>query len=375
MVGIALAFAVLGLHGSATEVGIVLAVRMLPTVATLLVGGVVADRVSRRAVMVAADVSRVLTQGAMAALLITGAAEIWMLALLAGATGAATGFFNPASVGLLPAIVPPERLQEANGVRATAMSGGEIAGPAIAGVLIAAVGAGWALAFDAATFAVSAAFLARLRPPARTPRAATTFIADLRAGWGVFRSITWVWTFVVAAAFGNLLWGAWSTLGPVVADRELGGAAAWGTVLAAMGVGALLGSVGAIRARPHRPLVFANLAYALFAFPLAFLALEAPVALLAVGALFGGAAMMLGNTVWESTLQRHIPTDSLSRVSAYDWFGSLAFNPLGLAIWGPIAVLIGISASLWVVTALMVATSAALLAVPAIRALREPQPA
>jgi MFS family permease len=194
MVGIALAFAVLGLHGSATEVGIVLAFRMLPTVATLLVGGVVADRASRRAVMVAADVSRLLTQGAMAVLLITGEAEIWMLALLAGATGAATGFFNPASVGLLPAIVPPERLQEANGVRATAMSGGEIAGPAVAGVLIAAVGPGWALAVDAATFAVSAVFLAGLRPPARLPRAAaTSFLADLRAGWGVFRSITWVW--------------------------------------------------------------------------------------------------------------------------------------------------------------------------------------
>jgi hypothetical protein len=183
-----------------------------------------------------------------------------------------------------------------------------------------------------------------------------------------------VWTFVVAAAFGNLLWGAWSTLGPVVADRELGGAAAWGTVLAAMGVGALLGSVAAIRARPQRPLVFANLAYALFAIPLACLALEAPVPLLAFGAFCGGAAMMLGNTVWESTLQRHIPADSLSRVSAYDWFGSFAFNPIGLAIWGPVAVLIGISASLWVVTVLMCATSAALLSVPAIRALREPQP-
>ena len=133
MVPIALAFAVLELGGSASEVGIVLAARSLPLVATLLVGGVVADRVSRRAVMVVADVVRVGTQGAIAALLIAGAAEIWMLAVLSGASGAAAGFFSPASTGLLPAVVPPERLQEANGVRATALSGGEIAGPAHGG--------------------------------------------------------------------------------------------------------------------------------------------------------------------------------------------------------------------------------------------------
>ena len=201
-------------------------------VATLLIGGVVADRMSRRAVMVVADLVRLVTQGAIAVLLIAGAAEIWMLAVLSGATGAAAGFFNPASTGLLPAIVPAERLQEANGVRATALSGGEIVGPAIAGVLIAAVGPGWAMAIDAATFAVSAVLLWPLRLPARVPRAAGSFLADLREGWGVFRSLTWVWTFVLAAAIGNMIWGAWSTLGPVVAERSLGGAAAWGSVLA-----------------------------------------------------------------------------------------------------------------------------------------------
>jgi MFS family permease len=122
MVGIALAFAVLELGGSATEVGVVLAARIAPMVATLLIGGVVADRLSRRALMVAADIARLVTQGAIAALLLAGTAEIWMLAVLSGLTGAATGFFNPASTGLMPAIVPSERLQEANGIRATALS-------------------------------------------------------------------------------------------------------------------------------------------------------------------------------------------------------------------------------------------------------------
>ena len=370
MVVVALAFAVLELGGSATDVGLVLACRTLPTVAVLLVGGVVADRLSPRTVMVAADLWRLLSQGLMAALLIAGAAEIWSVALLAGLTGLGTGFFNPASTGVLPAIVAPERLQQANGLRATALSAGEIVGPALAGVLVAAAGAGWALAVDAATFAVSAAFLARLRLPARTARDRAPFVADLREGWIEFRSRTWVWSFVIGAGFANLLWGAWNTLGPVVAERELGGAAAWGTVLAAMGVGALAGGLLAVRARPQRPLLLVVSTLSLVALPLGGLAAGVPVAVLAAVALFDGAGMMLGNSVWESTLQRHIPPESLSRVAAYDWFGSLAFQPLGLLLWGPVAAAIGLAPALWTASALCLALVLVLLSVPDVRRLR-----
>jgi MFS family permease len=163
--------------------------------------------------------------------------------------------------------------------------------------------------------------------------------------------------------------GAWSALGPVVADRDLGGAAAWGTVLAAMGVGALIGSLLATQIKPRRPLVFVALTDGLFALPLAFLAAAPPVPLLACGALLSGAGLMLGMSVWKSTLQRHIPGESLSRVSSYDWFGSLAFSPLGLAIWGPVAAAIGISVSLWLAFGLSVASVLALLTVPDIRRL------
>jgi MFS family permease len=369
IVAVALAFAVLELGGSASEVGIVLAARMLPMVGCLLVGGVAADRLSRRTVMVAADLVRVVSQGALAATVITGAGGVWTVALLAGVTGAATGFFNPASTGLLPAVVPAAELQQANGLRATAMSAGEIVGPAIAGGLVASAGAGWALAIDAATFAVSAALLVRLRPPPAAQRSPTTFLADLRDGWGAFRSRTWVWSFVAFAAVGNMLWGSWSVLGPVVAARDLGGAAAWGGVLAAMGVGALLGGLAAIRTEPRRPLVVATCAFGLCAVPVALLAAAASTALVALGALVGGAGLFLGNSVWESALQRNVPAESLSRVSAYDWFGSLAFQPVGLAIWGPVAALVGVQSALWIAAIPMVATSAILVAIPDVRRL------
>jgi MFS family permease len=370
MVAVALAFAVLEVGGSASEVGLVLACKVLPLAGIVLIGGVVGDRTSRRSVMIAADLARVASQGATATLLIAGVAEVWTLALFAGLTGVATGFFSPASTGLLPEVVPPEELQPANALRATAVSTGEIVGPLLAGVLVAAAGAGWAMAVDAATFAVSALCLWRLRVPGRVAQARASFLADLRDGWSAFRSRRWVWTFVVYFAVVNMLWGAWSALGPVVADRELGGAAAWGAVLGSVGIGALFGSLLATRARPRRPLVLVALTEAVFALPLAFLAAGAPTALLACGAFLSGAGMMLGMSVWESTLQRLIPAESLSRVVSYDWFGSFLFYPIGLAAWGPVAGLIGISTSLWIAFGLFIASIAAQLAVPDTRRLR-----
>jgi MFS family permease len=369
MVAVALAFAVLQIGGSPSEIGLVLAARVLPSAATALAGGVLADRTSRRTVMVGADLVRVASQGTMAALLVTGSAEVWTLALLAGIGGAASGFFGPASLGLLPEVVPPEQLQPANALRSSGASAGEILGPLIAGLLVAAAGAGWAIAADATTFALSAACLLRLRLARSVPARTGSFLRDLREGWAVFSSRTWVWTFVTYFAVANLFWGAWSSLGPVVADQELGGAAAWGTILAVMGVGALLGSLIATRARPSRPLLTVALGEALLALPLAFLAMTSALAVIAFGALLSGVGLMLGMSVWESTLQRHIPAEALSRVSSFDWFASFAFYPLGLAIWGPVSAAIGIHTSLWLAFALFIASLLALIAVPDVRGL------
>lgn len=369
MVAVALAFAVLGIGGSASEVGLVLAAKVLPSAATALVGGVLADRVSRRTVMVGADLVRVASQGTMAVLLIAGSAAVWKLALLAGVGGAASGFFGPASIGLLPEVVSPEELQPANALRSSGASAGEILGPLLAGLLVAAAGAGWAIAADAATFALSAACLLGLRLARTVPVRPASFLVDLREGWSVFASRTWVWSFVVYFAIANVFWGASSALGPVVADRELGGAAAWGAILAAMGVGALLGSLIATQVRPARPLLMVALGEGLLALPLAFLAATSVVAVIAFGALLSGIGLMVGMSVWESTLQRHIPGEALSRVSSYDWFGSAAFYPFGLAIWGPISAAIGIHTSLWLAFALFMASLLALLAVPDVRRL------
>jgi MFS family permease len=375
MVAVALAFAVLEVGGSPSQVGLVLAAATVPLVASVLVGGVVADRLSRRTVMVAADLLRVATQGAMAAVLIAGVAEVWMLAAFAAVTGIGTGLFNPASTGLLPELVSPAHLQPANALRSSAVSAGEILGPIMAGVLVATAGAGVAIAVDAATFAASAACLAALRLPARTEMSpAGSFLAELREGWTAFRTRRWVWTFAVYFAMANAMWAAWSALGPIVADRELGGADAWGFVLGSIGVGALAGSAIATAVDPRRPLIVVALTEGLFALPLGFLAGGAGVALLSLAAFLSGAGMMIGTSIYESTLQRHIRDAELSRVSSYEWFGSYAFYPLGLALWGPLGELIGVSTALWLAFGLFGALAATLLAIPDTRRLERIAP-
>jgi MFS family permease len=369
MVNVALAFAVLDLTGSASALGLVLAARMLPLVGFLLAGGVMADRLPRRTVMIAADLVRVASQGAIAALLIAGVAQVWQLAALSAVTGSATAFFNPASTGLMPAVVSPARLQQANALRGLAMAAGQIAGPALAGVLVAGAGAGWALAVDAATFAVSVAFLVRLHVPAMARLVVRSPLADLRDGWDTFRSISWLWTFVAAATIGNFVSAASGVLGPLVAKESLGGATAWALIVSALGVGSLAGGVLALHVQPRRPMLMATLPLYLFAAPLAMLALELPAVYIAAVSLLSGAGLMISNTIWETTLQRHVPAESLSRVSSYDWFGSLAFQPIGFAIWGPVAELNGVSATLWVAFAVQIATTTVLLLVPSIRRL------
>ncbi len=376
MLMVALAFAVLDLTGSVSDLGFVLAAYRAPTVVAVLAGGVVADRVPRRAVMVAADLVRCGALAVSALLLIAGDARLWELLVLLALVGAAAGFFYPASTGLLPLTVAPDLLQQANGLRAVSQASGAIIGPAIAGVLVAAAGPGWAIVVDAASFAVSAGSLALLRLPVHVPPARQRFLRDLSDGWLAVRSRTWVWASVlVAGAFGNLFTPAFVVLGPTLARQHLGGASAWAAILSVQGAGSVFGGLLALRRRPRRPLLWSSLAWSLLVAPNVLLAFVAPLAAIAAGAFVGGCGLAIGNTLWETTLQRHIPAEALSRVSAYDWFGSLAFNPIGYAVMGPLAVAIGTRTTLLIAATWFLTSSIALAALPSIRDLREDQPA
>jgi MFS family permease len=372
MVAVALAFAVLDLTGSVADLGFVLAARNVPLVAFLLIGGVVADRLPRRTVMVGADLLRCGSQAVLAALLISGRAELWQLVLLQAVHGTGTAFFNPASIAVIPETVAPELLREANALRGIAFAVGDLAGPAAAGVLVTTVGSGWTIAADAATFALSAAVLAGVRAAPREAPESRSVVGDLAVGWREFRSRTWLLAIVAAAALTNaFVLSPLFVLGAAVAKESLGGAGAWAAIEASFGFGSIAGGVLALHLRPARPLVVAMGSIALFGLPAALLAVPAATVPICAGAVAAGAALTVLNALWATTLQEQIPAAVLSRVTAFDYFGVLALRPVGLAVTGAVAAhLLGIEATLWLVSFLAVASAAAALAVPDVRRMR-----
>ena len=364
---VALAFAVLSI-GTASDLGYVFAARSVPLVAFLLVGGVFADRLPRRVVMLTADVVRFGTQGATALLILTHSAHVWELAVLQALAGTASAFFNPASTGLTPMTVSAERLQQANALRGLSMSSAGLVGLGLGGAVVTLAGPGWALAVDATSYAVSAWFLAQLRLPAHIALPPQSFLADLHDGWREFVARTWVWLIVVGASLGNMFNSMFGVLGAVVSKEHLGGALAWTVILLGLSVGSLAGGLISLRVHFRRPL-YAGAALTVFlSVPTALLALHAPAVVIACGTLAAGCGNMVFNSLWETALQKHVPTAALSRVSAYDWFGSLAFQPLGLAIAGPLAAGLGTSTTLWVASVGSFATAAVLVASPSVRA-------
>ena len=376
MVGVALSFAVLDLTGSVSDLGFVLAAQTVPLVVFLLIGGTVADRLPRRAVMLVSDSARCVTQGTLAALLLSGHAQLWHLLALQFLGGTATAFFLPAVTGLTTQVVAPDRLQEANALRSLASSGGSIAGPAIAGVLVATVGPGWALACDAASFAVSAIFLGRLRLRPHDVISQTSLVRDLIEGWNEFRSRTWLVLANVHAAIANVaMLAPFYVIGPAVAKRSLGGAGAWASIASCFGIGLVAGGLVSLSLRPRRPMLV-GLGATLSNVPaLVLLAVRAPAVAVAVCAIPAGATLTFLNTVWETTLQQLIPARLLSRVVAYDWFAALVFQPIGYTAAGLVAAhLLGLSGTLWLGAAIGAASTAVIVSLPSIRTLEAEPP-
>jgi MFS family permease len=368
---IALAFAVLELGGSATDVGLVVAAGTAPMVVFLLVGGIWADRLPRHHVMVAADTLSGAVQALTAALILTGAAEVWHLVALQLVRGTATAFFFPASQGIVPQVVSAARLQEGNALLRLSRNATQIGGTALAGILVAALGPGWAIALDAGTYFAGSAFLLALRLPRDLHLPERHFLRELREGWTEFRSRTWLWAIVVQFAFVNACSvGAWAVLGPVVADRSLGGAPAWGAILAAQSAGFVCGGLVTLRYRPARPLLVATLAIFPMVPPLLLLAPPAPAVVVAAAAFVAGLSLELFGVFWDTVMQEQIQPEALSRVYSYDMLGSVVFIPVGAAIAGPIADQIGLAETLVGAAMIVVVATAAVLFVDDVRTLR-----
>ncbi len=366
---IAVAFAVLDLHGGAAEIGYAFAAWTLAQVSTLLFAGVLADRLPRRRVMIASDIASFCIRTAMGAILVTGHAHIWELIVLQACGGAAVAFYSPASTGLVPQTVPQELLHQANAYMSIARYLAFPVGAATGGTIVALVGPGWALLFDAATYATSALLLMRLRLAHEVRMAAAGFLRELREGWQAFTEQTWVWLLTLWVSLYFLVtYAPFFVLGPFVADRSLGGAGAWAAVVTGEGVGSLLGGLIALRFAPRRQtMLVIGWLFSLSAVQCVLLALRVPVVALAPAAALAGFAFSYGTVIWDTTLQRVIAPEKLSRVSAYNWMAAMAFLPLGYAIAGPVAMAIGVRTSLLIGSAWIVASTYAVTRVRSVR--------
>jgi MFS family permease len=369
LVPVALAFAVLELTGSVTDLGLVIAAQTTPLILLVLFGGVWADRLPRRLVMLTSDSVRAVAQAISAILLLTGNAHIWQLMVLQALYGAAEAFFGPASTAVVADTVGTEQLQPANALIGLADNAASIAGPALAGVIVASASPGWGLAFDSVTFGVSGAFLLalKIKPTAAQPRRST--LTELREGWRAFSSRRWLWASVLFfTLYIALVYAPWQVLGPAVAREHLGGAAAWAAISASLGAGAVAGGLLGMRWRPRLPLRVAFLVF-LVSGPalLVLLGAHAPLAAIIPVALLDGAAASLFNAWWFTAQQIEVPGAELSRVSSWDYLGSLVFEPAGLIAVGPVAAVLGVSATLYGAAAIGVLLAVAVLLVPEVR--------
>jgi MFS family permease len=346
---VALALFVIQRTGSATDLGLVLAAQSLPLVAFLLIGGVWADRLPRHRVMIVTDLVRFALHGLLAALIFSGAVRIWQVVPIEVLFGTAEAFFRPAANGLLPQTVPEEDIQPATAITTMSNNIAEFAGPALATALVLGAGAGWAFALDAATFMLSAVFLARVRPRRRgAPRPVEAaperrrVWEEIREGAREVRSRVWVWATLASfcvALFCGL--APWYVLGPLVARQQYGHIAVYGVVEAALGLGTILGSLAGVGWRPRYPMRLAMLAILLW--PIAGILYATGVSLVVVlpATIVAGGGVALFDVWWLTALAERIPPDTLSRVTSYDWMVSGGLLPLGFILAGPLAGALG----------------------------------
>lgn len=371
---VALAFAVLDeLDGTPAQLGIVLAAQTLPLAILILAAGVWADRVNRRNVMIASDLGRAAVQATLAALLITDTAELWHVVVLGALYGVFDAGFQPAAGGLVPQVAGSEHLQRANALLGLARHVGMVVGPTLAGILIAISSPGTAIAVDAGTFVVSAAFLTRLL--VTTERRATEhhFWRDLKGGIGEVARRRWMWTFMPGfSAYHLLALPCVLALGPVIADRELSGASSWAAISTAFGIGTIAGSVIALRTNPRHPMYGAAVAFVIAACQAIVIAYGDSTAVIAALQAVTGIAVAYGFTLWDTTLGREIPAHALSRVTSLDWFTTTGLMPIGFAIVAPAAELFGTRETMLVSGLIVIGLFVLALAVGDVRRLTAP---
>jgi MFS family permease len=369
---VALAFGVLALPGATgKDLSIVMAARMFPMIALMLFGGVVGDRYKRNRIVGGADIIGSGFAAISAISLIVNHSSVFLLALMGALFGILNALWWPAMSGVLPEVLPKEKLQHGNAVIALTTNIGYVVGALLGGVLVTAFGSGWALLVDAISFLIAGIIVWNLDLPKIVRENVNTVFQDLKSGWHEFISRSWVVAVVVAFAVVNLAYESLlQILGPLNFSKLDNGPQFWSFNLAGLTAGMLLGSIISLKVHFSRPLLFAMLIISATAIWDFSLALSAPLWISLLCAFLAGIAVDIFMVVWNTSLQSHIPEESYSRVVAYDALGSYGLSPIGIAAAGPLAELFGVSTMLFITGALTLTAALATLTVKSVRELK-----
>ncbi|MFI5915189.1 MFS transporter [Dactylosporangium sp. NPDC051541] len=370
---VALAVAVVRAGGGARDLGVVMACSVTAMLVCTLFGGVWADRLQPQRVMVGSDLVRLLGAAAMAVMFATGGYHLLLLGALAAVTAGAGSFFSPAMTALKPLLVPAERRPAANATLSMLQTGSTVAGPALGGLTVAALGAPAGFAVNAASFLASmaAALLLRVRAE-RGPR--EPMLRELADGWREISSRDWLVGGLFGATVYHIANGVILVLVQVVAIERLGGAASAGFIASAEGLGGVIGAAVAMRLRPRRLLRAGWLTLMLM--PLWALAYVWPAELVAVlaGAVVGYAGLIYFDVCWETAIQDNVPHRALGRVGSWDTLTSFIAMPIGNVLAGPLAQAYGTNRVLTVCAAVLFGAALSQLFIPGTRRLTRGTP-
>jgi MFS family permease len=348
IVSVALAFAVLDLTGSATDLGIIFAARMAAQVSVMLIGGVVGDRRSRRSVMIAADLARFCSQTAIGVLLITKHATVAEIAVSQVVLGMGSAFFIPASRGLLWTVAG-EHAQEASALQTIAGSGVSLLGPALGGLLVATVGPSWAMVLDGVSYLLSAALLSGIAKTLATLKrdaGARSFIADMAGGFHEVRTRTWLWFLIVVMAIGNILFTVWPVLAPLICKQRYGGAPAYAALGVASTAGLLAGGVLLLWFKPRYLLRVAMAASIPWTVPGILLGLHLPIYIVVLFQFVGALGLSVESSLLWIAIQQSVPAGANSRVTSLEYAATTSIMPLGYLLVGPLEKAVGADTAL-----------------------------
>jgi len=369
---IALAYGVLSLpHATGRDLSIVMSARFFPLIAFMLFGGVIADRFQRNRLVGGSDMLGSFLAATSAISLIAGFSSTWLLALMGGLFGILNAIWWPAMSGVLPEILPKEKLQEGNAVIGLMTNIGYIIGTLSGGLIVATAGAGWGLLVDATSFFIAGVIVWNLPLIGKIKEKSPGIIHDLVVGWREFISRSWVIAMVISFALINMAFESMlSVLGPLNFSNPTSGPREWSYNVAGLSVGMLLGGIWVLKVKVARPLLITMVLIAISAVWDFSLAFGLPLWLTVIAAIFSGISVEVFTVTWSTSLQSHVPEESYSRVNSYDALGSWGIAPLGIIAAGPLAMHFGVHAILIATGGLTLMAACAALLVPSVRNLR-----